>query len=222
MKNCPYCNIEVGGDLKKCPFCQSKLVGEPEEKYFPTQTILKIQSFFYKLQLFIVWIAIITLMGLDFLFHLPLYPGCDFHWSLLFFMWLLAFEFSIIRLFKKGMSASRILSISVGMVMIMLGITAYYIGFFKEYIYWVLPNGVMATMICNFIFSMIDKTGNAMGYLLTNLLIGILPYIAFYIMQTNCPLEWMICLLVSIALFIGAIIFRGREVVSEIQRRLNV
>ena len=222
MKNCPYCKIEVGGDLKKCPFCQSKLVGEAEERYFPTQTILKIQSFFYKLQLFLVWVAIIALVGLDFFFGVKLYQSCNFHWSLLFVMWLLAFEMSIIRLFKKGMNAARVLSISAVSIMIMLGITAYYIGFFKIFVYWVLPNAVMATMIANFIFAMIDKSGNAMGYLLTNLLMGVLPYIAFYLMQKNSPLEWIICLLVSIALLIGAIIFRGREVVNEIQRRLSV
>lgn len=222
MMICPYCNVKVGGNLKKCPFCQSKLVGEAGKAYFPTQTILKIQSFFYKLQLFIVWIVIIAAVGIDFMFGLPLYSSCDYHWSLLVVMWLLAFEFSIIRLFKRGVSASRVLSISVIIVMIMLSVTAYYAGFLKIFVYWVLPNVVMATLIANFILSMIDKSGNAMVYLLTNLLVGVLPYIAFYLMQRDCPLEWMICLLVSFSLFVGAIIFKGREVVNEIQRRLSV
>lgn len=224
MMNCPYCKIEVGGDLRKCPFCQSKLVGEPEERYFPTQTILKLQSFFYKLQLFIVWILIIAALGIDFLFGLtfPPFNATGFHWSLLVLMWLFAFEFGIIRLFKKGMSPSRILSIFVVVVMIMVSVTAYYMGFLKLVIYWIMPNVVMATMVANFVFAMIDKSGNAMAYLLTNVLIGILPYIAFYIYQKNCPIEWIVCLLVGFVLLVGAIIFKGREVVSEIQRRLSV
>ncbi|SDB23147.1 hypothetical protein SAMN02910298_01129 [Pseudobutyrivibrio sp. YE44] len=222
MKNCPYCKIEVGGDLKKCPLCQSRLMGEPEEQYFPTQTILKFQSLFYKLQLFIAWIIIIASLGLDYLFNLTLKPYGDFHWSLLVLMWILAFEFAVKRVFKKGMDAARVLSINVVIVMIMLCITAYYFGFLKIAIYWVMPNVVMATMIANFVFSMIDKSGNAMAYLLTNVLIGILPYIAFYILKKNCPVEWIVCLLVSFMLFVGAIIFRGREVVYEIQRRLSV
>ena len=32
MKNCPYCKIEVGGNLKKCPLCQSKLNCYEEER----------------------------------------------------------------------------------------------------------------------------------------------------------------------------------------------
>ncbi len=222
MRNCPYCKIEVGGDLKKCPLCQSRLMGEPEEKYFPTQTILKFQSFFYKLQLFIVWIIIIAALGLDFTFGLPLGPFGGFHWSLLVLMWLLAFESSIIRLFKKGMDAARVLSIVVVIVMIMLCITAYYFGWLQFVLYWVLPIVVMGTMIANFVFSMIDKSGNAMAYLLTNVLIGIVPYAVFYFLKKNCPVEWIICLMVSFILFVGAIIFRGREVVNEIQRRLSV
>lgn len=222
MKNCPYCKIEVGGDLKKCPFCQCRLSGEAEEQYFPTQTILKIQSFFYKLQLFIVWIVIISALGLDFMFGLPLGPIRGFHWSLLVLMWLMMFELSIIRLFKKGMNAARVLSIVVVIMMIMTCVTAYYLGQLQFVIYWVLPIVVMGTMIANFVLSMVDKSGNAMAYLLTNVLIGILPYIAFYIFKRNCPIEWIICLMVSFILFVGAIIFRGREVVNEIQRRLSV
>ena len=222
MKNCPYCKIEVGGDLKKCPFCQSRLMGEPEGKYFPTQTILKFQSLFYKLQLFVIWIVIIGALGLDFMFGLPLGPFGGFHWSLLVLMWLLAFELTIIRLFKKGMDAARVLSISVFILLLMLFITAYYFDFLYIFISWIMPNVVMVTMIENFVFAMIDKSGNDMAYLLTNVLIGIFPYIAFYVFKKNCPVEWIICLLVSFVLLVGAIIFRGREVVNEIQRRLSV
>ena len=222
MMNCPYCNITVGGNLKKCPFCQSKLVGEVDKAYFPTQTILKIQSFFYKLQLFIAWIIIITSIGIDFMFGLPFGPFGGFHWSLLVLMWIFAFEFSIIRLFKKGMSAARVLSLVVVVIMIMACITTYYIGQLKFVVYWVMPIVVMGTMIANFVLAMIDKNGNAMVYLLTNVLIGILPYIAFYVMQKNCPVEWIICLMVSFILLVGAVIFKGREVVNEVQRRLSV
>ncbi len=224
MKNCPYCKIQVGGDLKRCPFCQSKLVGEAEEKYFPTQTILKLQSLFYKVQLFIVWIIIITALGLDYLFKLPLGPNgtYQFHWSLLILMWLFAFEFGIRRLFKKGMSPARIVTIFVFAVMIMMAITAFYFGFLNLFVCWILPNFVMATMVANFVFAMLDKSGNSMAYLLTNIVLGIMPYIAFMSFKRNSPVEWIVCLLVGFVLFVGAIIFKGREVASEIQRRLNV
>ncbi len=223
MKNCPYCKIEVGGDLKKCPLCQSKLVGEGEEKYFPKQTTLKIQSFFYKIQLFIVWMVVISSLGLDFLFGIKLWPSLrDIHWSLIVAMWFIVFEFGIMRLFKRGISSSRIMTLFVFIVLIMLMVTAYYVGHLHIIADWISPVVVMGTLIANFVLAMVDKKGNAMVYLLTNLVVGILPYIVFYISQRECPPAWIVCLMVSVILFIGAIIFKGREVVSEIQRRLSV
>ena len=222
MKNCPYCKIEVGGNLKKCPLCQSRLNGEAERPYFPQQTTLKIQSFFYKLQLFIVWSMVILSLGLDFLFNLKVWPTLDIHWSLIVAMWLIVFEFGIMRLFKKGISSSRIMTLFVFIVMVMLGITAYYVGFFPLVTDWVAPIVVMGTLIANFVLAMLDKNGNAMVYLLTNLVVGILPYIVFYFMERDCPIAWIVCLLISVILFVGAIIFKGREVAGEIQRRLSV
>ncbi len=221
MKNCPYCKMEVGGNLKKCPLCQSKLNGEDEMPYFPRQTTLKIQSFFYKLQLFIVWTLVISSIGMDFLFDFKIKPF-TFHWSLIVSMWLIVFEFGIIRLFKRGISSSRIMSLFVVLVMVMMLVTSYYFGIWELATEWIVPIVVMGTLIANFVLAMIDKNGNAMIYLLSNLVVGIVPYIVFYFSEKDCPIAWIICLMVSVILFIGAIIFKGREVVGEIQRRLNV
>ena len=223
MKNCPYCKIEVGGNLKKCPLCQSKLNGQGERESFPPQTTLKIQSFFYKLQSFIVWTLIIVALGLDFLFHINLFPGYRFfHWSLILLMWMLAFEFGIMRLFKKGFSSSRILTIFVIIVLLMMCVTAYYFGMLTFVLSWVAPVTLIGTMIANFVLAMLDKSGNSMVYLLSNVLVGVLPYISLYMMGRDCPVAWIVALLGSVIFFVGAIIFKGREVISEIQRRLNM
>ena len=78
MRKCPYCKIEVGGDLLKCPLCQSKLMGsvtsetENEEAYYPRLEAQKKRSLYYKIQLFIVWVILIVGIGLDFMFGLRL------------------------------------------------------------------------------------------------------------------------------------------------------
>lgn len=222
MKKCPYCKIEVGGNLKKCPLCQSKLSGSEEAAVFPRQTILQIQSFFYKLQSFIVWTLMIVALGLDFLFDLKPFPGFTFHWSLILLMWMMAFEFGIMRLFKKGFSSSRILTIFVMIVLIMICITAYYFRILPYVLDWVAPIVLIGTMTANFVLAMIDKSGNSMVYLLSNVLVGVLPYISLYLLGRDCPMAWVVALMVSVIFFVGAIIFKGREVVSEIQRRLNM
>ena len=222
MKTCPYCRIEVGGDLKKCPLCQSKLSGEAEEPYFPRLTVQKIKSFLYKLQLFIIWIIIITGLGIDLLFgiRLPWFP--DVHWSLILSMWLIAYEFGIMRLFRKGVGSSRTMTMMVFIILALLTVTSYFFGFMQLTLDWIAPAVITGTMIANFVLAMIDKKGNAMVYLLTNLLVGVLPYIVLHFINRAMPATWIICMMISVILFVGAIIFKGRAVAGEIRRRLSV
>ncbi len=222
MRKCPYCRIEVGGDLKKCPLCQSKLSGEGEKPYFPKQTTQKIKSFLYKLQLFIIWVLVIASLGVDFLFNVKIPAFPQLHWSLILSMWLIAFEFGMMRQFKKGTGSSRTVTMMVLIILALLMITSYYFGFWKLTVDWIVPVAITGTMIANFVLAMIDKKGNAMVYLLTILLVGVLPYIVLHFTNREDQATWIICMLVGVILFIGAIIFKGRTVAGEIQRRLNV
>ena len=222
MRTCPYCRIKVGGDLIKCPLCQSKLTGEPDEPYFPKQTQFWRRSFFYKLQLFIVWTVVIAGLGLDLLLGVRIPPSSDVHYSLILAMWLIAFEFAIMRQFRKGTASSRRVTMMVLIILVMLLITARYYGFYRITADWIAPCAITGMMIANFVLAMVDKRGNAMVYLLTNLLVGILPYIVLSMSNEATPITWIICMLISIILFVGAVIFKGRTVAGEIQRRLSV
>jgi hypothetical protein len=101
-------------------------------------------------------------------------------------------------------------------------ITGYFTG------YWYLTAGIMVpclcigTLIANFILTLVDQIANAMVYLLSNILLGVLPYIVLLIMGKNIPMAWIICLIVSVIIFINSCILRGRAVLSEVQRRFNM
>ena len=204
MKTCPYCKTEVGGDLVKCPLCQSKLTGEGDGAYFPKPIMLQRKSFLYKLQLFIVWIVVIAALGCDFLLHVRIPPSSDVHYSLILSMWLIAFEFAIMRQFRKGTGSARRVTMMVLIILALLAVTAYHYGFFKLTVDWIAPCAITGMMIANFVLAMVDKRGNAMVYLLTNLLVGILPYIVLNIRHKATPITWIICMMISIILFIGA------------------
>jgi hypothetical protein len=223
MKKCPYCKIEVGGDPVKCPLCQSRLMGEGEKLYFPEKNTLKFRSFLYKLQLFIVWALIIAGLGLDFLQEIR-FPGFpDLHWSLIFAMWFIAFEHGIMRQFKPGTGSARKVTVMVFTILILLLITSYYFDFLWLTRDWILPIVIAATIVANFVLTMIDKQGNAMAYLLTGLFFSVIPFLVIYLRKKEAmPMTWNICLLISIILFAGAIIFKGRSVAREFQRRFHV
>lgn len=222
MKKCPYCKIEVGGDPVKCPLCQSRLMGEGEDAYFPKPTALKIRSFLYKLQLFLVWVMVILSLGLDYLFGMRI-PGFEkVHWGLIVSLWLIGIEFGIMRQFKPGTGSARKVSMMVLILLIMLAVTSWFFGFFELTMSWIVPIVLMASMIASFILAMIDKRGNAMAYLLTELLFGVLPFLVLFIRNDVTPVAWIVCMLLSAILFVGAVIFKGRTVAMELVRRFNM
>ncbi len=222
MKTCPYCKISVGGNPEKCPLCQSRLTGEGESPYFPARTELQFKSFIYKLQMFIAWAVIIASLGLDFLreIRIPGFP--ELHWSLLLAMWIIAAEFLMVRLFKPGNSSARTVTWMVFIILVLLLITSHFFGFLWLVRDWVVPVTISGALIANFVLTLVDKEGNSMSYLLSGLLFGTVPYLVMYIIQRKMPLTWSICLIISITLFAGAIIFKGRQVREELKKRFHL
>ncbi len=223
MRTCSYCKIQVGSDTDKCPLCQSRLMGSVEgEMYFPTREALEFRSFLYKLQMFIVWSLIIAGLGLDFLFHIKIPPFENIHWSLIIAMWLLVFEFVIIRQFRPGTGSARKVTIMVAVILTMLLITAHFLGFMWLAWDWIVPITVTAAMIADFVLVLLDRQGNAMAYLLTGLVFVLVPCTIQVLRQVEMPMTWIICMLAGAMLIAGTVIFKGRAVADEIRRRFTV
>ena len=51
---------------------------------------------------------------------------------------------------------------------------------------------------------------------------GVVQIIVYYFASAKMPIAWVICLMVSVILFAGAVIFKGRAVAAELQRRFHV
>lgn len=222
MRRCPYCKVGIEGDLAKCPLCQSKLTGSAEEPCYPKFEAQKKQSLYYKLQLAIVWGLLIVGIGLDFLVGLRLPGFPNLHWSLISAMWLIGFEFGIMRQFKPGTGSAGKVTMMVLITIIMWCVTAYFFGLMKITLEMVVPIVLAATVTANFVLALLDKNGNTMSYLLSAMLMGIVPGVISFFASEKMPIAWAVCLMVSIILFVGAVIFRGRAVAAELQRRFHI
>lgn len=199
-----------------------KPMGQATEAYYPKFEAQKKRSILYKIQLMAVWVLLIVGIGLDFMLklRLPGYP--KLHWSLLLAMWLMVFEFGIMRQFKPGTGSAGKVTVLVLCTIAMWCVTAYFFGLMKVTLELVVPCALTAVIIANFVLAMIDKNGNTMAYLLSGLFMGVVPSIICYFIRPKMPLAWAICLMVSVILFAGAVIFRGRAVAAEFRRRFHV
>ena len=126
------------------------------------------------------------------------------------------------RQFKPGTGSARKVTMMVLIILALLSVTAYFFGFLELTLDLIVPIVLTGTIIANFVLAMVDKQGNTMAYLLSGFLFGVIPSIILYFVRQNMPIAWIICMLVSLILLVGAIIFKGKSVAAEIQRRFNV
>ncbi len=222
MRRCPYCKVGIVGDLVKCPLCQSKLTGTGEDPCYPKFEAQKKRSIIYKIQLFLAWMLLIVGIGLDFMvgLRLPGYP--KLHWSLLLALWLMVVEFGIMRQFKPGTGSAGKVTMLVLLTIAGWCVTAYFFGFMKITVDLVIPSALAAMITAHFVLAMIDRNGNTMAHLLAGLLLAVVSGVICYFTKTKMPLAWAVCLMVSVVLFAGAVIFRGRAVAAELRRRFHI
>lgn len=217
MKKCLNCSIYVGGNIKSCPLCRNSLTGEDSHSNWPSLIKLKKQAFLYKFQLFVVLTAIIVALGLDFLMDV----NDGKHYSLIIAFGLITFELMIRNFLKKSIIVPKIISVSVLYVAFIMLITGWYYDFVDIVVVWIIPVLIIATLIADFVFSMIDKSENALVYLLVNILVAIVSYIVVVIKWNLKPFVWNLDLMIGVIALIGIIIFKGRKVKIEIEKRMN-
>ena len=206
MKTCPHCHIQVGGDTGYCPLCQNRLHGEQGSPWFPpTAPRIHRASLFYKIVAFVVLTLTVVAGAIDFL----LLDTAHLHFSLLILVWGVA-----------GLSVLRVL---------LRVFTDWFTGYTGYSLDLVVPILCSVTLVCNFIFAFLHSrfTANALVYLLMNIGVGLLPYILLFFRIDRGRIDghsipWVNCLIISVVTFLGLVIFKGRDLRSEIAKRLHL
>ena len=137
-------------------------------------------------------------------------------------MWLIGFEFGIMRQFKPGTGSAGKMTMMVIITIAMWCVTSYFFGLLKITVDIVVPVVLAATIIANFVLALIDKKWNTMVYLISGFFMGIVPSVICFFVSDKMPIAWAVCLMVSVILFAGSIIFKGRALSNEFQRRFHL
>lgn len=218
MKQCPHCKIEVIGNTIVCPLCQNDLRGKGEADLWPFALRLKKQSVIYRLQLFIMLTLAVICGALDFLFDLH----GQIHWSFPVIIWIIAIQFMIVSQYKHFINLSRLINCSMFDIGVMLMITSWYLGFFKLCVGVIIPSMFSAVIVADFLLMLIDRKKNALAYALAGNAIAILTFVVLYFIVRKTTIMWNICVMLAVISMIGAIVFKGKHVFEEAEKRLSV
>lgn len=200
-----------------CPICQNTLKGEGCEDYWPKENKLRQQAFWYRLQLFIA--LSLTLVGLVLDFTLSLHG--QKHWSLIVALWVVIGELVFDHYLHRMIILANLLTKCAFYVAVLLFITGWYLGFRTVVVYVVIPIMVSALLIANLVFALIDKKGNALIYLIMNILVGLVSSAVLLVLRRQA-IVWTICFMISAVTFIGVAVFLGRKLTLELQKRMNI
>ena len=159
-------------------------------------------------------------LAVDFL----LQDGVHLHWSLA----VLAAAVAALCLLRALLLGSRnapklLFQILVGASALVFFCDKFF-GLGDVSVEWIVPVLCSVTLLLNFLFSFINRrfTENGLIYLLLNMAVGIAPYLAFSLLGSRTPIAWGVCLVISIVTFIGLVIFRGRDLRGEFERRFHL
>ena len=226
MKTCPHCHIQVGGDTGYCPLCQNRLNGEQGSPWFPpTAPRIHRASLFYKIVSFVVLTLIVVAGAVDFL----LVDTAHRHFSLLMLVWGVA-GLGVLRvLLRRRYNGPRLVFNLLLLVSALIVFTDWFTGYTGYSLDFVVPILCSVTLVCNFIFAFLHSrfTANALVYLLMNIGVGLLPYILLFFRIDRGRIDghsipWVNCLIISVVTFLGLVIFKGRDLRSEIEKRLHL
>lgn len=220
MKTCPNCKIQVGGDPVYCPLCQSQLLGAGEPpRYPPTQPELRRYSMAYKIVAFVLLTAAVVCVAIDLLG-----PETPVRWSIPVVIGVAGVLVLLRAMMKRRRNAPKLLFQTLVLVSAVLVLCDWATGWHRFSVNYAVPILCTAALVLNAVFAYVNRhfTENGLVYLLLNIVVGALPYLAFLLSPEQVPMAWTICLIVGIITFLSLVIFKGRDLWVELQKRLHL
>jgi len=224
VRICPHCEIEIDGGTQFCPLCQNELRGDATPDIFPSPKTIRKGNILYKIQMFIIFLAAIISVSLDFMFEI----NGGYHWSIPVALGCVYVELSIIHLFKNFGKTYRFVNYLVVEASLLLIWIFHFIGENDLCMYLIIPIILTVLAVADLVFALVDKGGNAMVCLLLELLLNIVSYMIVlgldkhHIYEPGSLVAWSVCMLITAGLLLALIIFNGRKAYTEIQKRLSV
>lgn len=222
MKHCNKCNIDVQGHLSYCPLCQNQLVKKDprdEEDLFPdTYNLYTSQHMFLKVLGFIAITISLICITINFF---VLEHG---YWSLIVVAALGCIWLSLAIAISKHRNILKYLLYQCLIICLFTGVLDYLTGWSGWSIDIVVPIVFTVAVVVMYLLTKLLrlKAGDYIIYLLLDVFFGILPFVFLLLGIAHRRVLSIICIAVSLVFLSALIIFEGRTMLEELNKRLHI
>ena len=142
------------------------------------------------------------------------------HWSLIIVLFVIMVEGFIKRISVKHMNPAGWISNIALISIILIGVCAYMGGRLEAAVTLIIPIILTAILIPNLILCLIDRTENALVYMLINIFLCVIVPLGMYSKHLAINIPWAVSFLAAVIALLYLLIFNGRKALIEIQKRL--
>lgn len=219
MLYCENCNVHLSGKYMRCPLCKGTLTGEADgaETSFPVIPLHIDHALLMRLSFGSLVIAAVSI-AVNLIF-----PSRGW-WALFVVFGIVSFWISLSLVLKKNKNIPKTVLWQVGALSLLAYIWDYFTGFRGWSLNFVLPILCTSAMVTMSVIAKIKKLDiqNYIFYLVIDCVFGILSFTLLVIGRTTETIPSAICFVSTIVFLAALLIFQGKALRDEIQRRFHL
>ena len=218
MKQCKKCHVKVNVTDDICPLCQNKLVGKSENNVFPyVPTIKKRFSLFFKILLLVSIIVSLICVAIDHALN-------KYHFSLLVIFGFVCLFIILKTTLTKRDSIYKTILWQLVIFAILIISWDYFTGWHGWSLTYAVPILCIVGSVSIAILSIVlhDYLDEELFYFICIALIGMIPLTFVFTNIITNKIPSIICALLNIFCFLGLLIFKSKEILEELKRRMHI
>lgn len=219
IKICDKCNVTVRGAMSKCPLCQCKLTGDNNAPCYPViKTVYKQFERFFKL-------LILTTIGIGIIaVSINMILSTTGFWSLFVLFGIMCFWIMLAIAIRRRYNIPKNIATQVVLISIFSVIWDFVTGWHGWSVDFVIPITCATAMVSLAVVGKVMHlpATDYMVSMLADTFFGIVPIIFYLTGILNVRIPSVICIAVSLISFFAILIYEGRNMLKEIEKRLHL
>ncbi len=221
MKYCRHCKVYIREDRERCTLCENRLEEEfdnKSEEVFPQIPPFYKSNLALKIIIFISIIGVVVSFGIDMIF-----PS-EINWPILFMLAVISIWVGLIIIVQKRFHIPKKILWQVIIISILAVFWDYKTGWRGWSLDYVIPVACVSAMIIMYVTAKIMKLSirDYVTYAFLDGIFGIIPVLFIMFDLVNVIYPSIISIGFSIISISAIFIFEGKEIRTEMNKRMHI